>query len=125
MPLSAVLPALAMKTSILPKSLITSATNCSTFYAGWEAESVDAGYGRVEHDWCYREGGRHAYLEVTHLTLVCFGFDTVLLRELFGILLTTFWTGGVGDGHVGTHFGTSSSGLSRSSDQRMLSSKDM
>jgi hypothetical protein len=49
---------------------------------------------------------------VTNVALVGLALDTVLLGDLFGILLTTLRTGSVGDGDVGTKLGAATSGFS-------------
>ena len=45
------------------------------------------------------------------VTFVRLGLDAVLLLELFGVLLTTFWTGSIGDGDIGAQFGAAPGSL--------------
>ena len=48
-------------------------------------------------------------LEVTDIALVWLALDTVLLRDVFGVSLTTLGSRGVGDGNIGAELGTASS----------------
>ena len=49
---------------------------------------------------------------VVDVALVWDALDTVFLRDLLRVLLTTLGTGGVGDGNIGTKLGAATSGLS-------------
>ena len=50
-------------------------------------------------------------LVAADIAFICLGLDAVLLRELFGVLLTSLGTGGICDGNIGTHLSTASSGF--------------
>lgn len=48
---------------------------------------------------------------VADLAFVGLAFDAKFLRKLFGVVFAAFGTGSVGDGEVGTHFGTAAGSL--------------
>ena len=50
-------------------------------------------------------------LVIAHVALVGFGFGTVFLLELLGVLDATFGTGGVGDCDVSAHLSTATGGF--------------
>ena len=54
------------------------------------------------------------------LALVGFGLDAVFFDQVFGVLFTAGGAGGVGDGDVGTHFGTAACGLSLEQNVRKI-----
>ena len=53
---------------------------------------------------------------VADLAFVGLAFDAEFLRKLFGVVFAAFGTGSVGDGEVGTHFGTAAGGFNAYAD---------
>ena len=53
---------------------------------------------------------------VADLAFVGFAFDAEFLGERFGVVFAAFGTGCVGDGEVGTHFGTAAGGFNADTD---------
>ena len=53
---------------------------------------------------------------VANLAFVGFAFDAEFFGKGFGVVFAAFGTGGVGDGEVGTHFGTAAGGFDADTD---------